>query len=164
MPRPRAWLDFLMAQTLTGTPLVVDLLAAATVNLDTITAVRIILHLEVWPASLTSTFEGVQSIDMGIGVSSVDAFGIGISAMPDPRVQADTPPRGWLWRSSISMYQSNADGAEAKTPLPGIVDADLSSMRKVDRGTLSLVIAKTARIGSAFDCSVLGLIRTLCLT
>ena len=163
--RPRAWVDAIIATLQSGTNLAEDLLAAATVNLDTITVARLVVGITATPDSFTSGVSGVQRIDMGIGVASTPAFDIGVTALPDPRVASDAPPRGWLWRGSMSLVRSNVDGSEKETgQLYPTIRVDLGAMRKVDRGTLFFVTAKTAIQGSELDVDLSGLIRVLCLT
>jgi len=93
------------------------------------------------------------------------AFDAGVVSLPDPRVAADSPARGWLWRGVMMMSYQNPGGAEIQNwNFPGHVAFEVRSMRKVDRGILTFIVSKTVIQGSAFDVDVSGLIRILCLT
>ena len=163
--RPRAWVDALIGYEHTGTNVLTDLLASATVNLDTITVARIILDLWGTPPTVVSNTSGVMQFEMGICVVTEAAFDVGQTAIPDPRVPADAPARGWLWRGVGAYGFQNLAGGEGENwSFPMHVVADLGAMRKVDRGKLVLVVAKTAVQGSAVNVDVFGIVRTLCLT
>jgi len=165
MARPRAWVDRLIDVTLTGPNLVVDLLASATVNLDTITVTRLIIDLYSHPTTLTSNVSGIQKVEMGIGVVTGAAFDAGQASVPDPRIAADAPARGWLWRGLLFNSYQNVDGTEKENyNTLGHVSADLGAMRKVDRGKLILILSKTAVQGSEVNQAIVGLVRVLCLT
>ncbi len=163
--RPRAWVDFIGGFSQGPSNQVINLLAAATINLDTITATRIILDLYATPDSVSSTTSGIQKIEIGIGVVTEAAFDAGATAVPDPRVPADAPARGWLWRGVMVVGYQNVAGAEnTNWNFPGHVAADLGAMRRVDRGRLVLISSKTALQGSEVTMDVSGIVRVLCLT
>ena len=163
--RPRAWVDALINFQQAGTNVLTNLLAAATVNLDTITVARIILDLWAVPDTMSTTTSGVNKIEMGIVVVTEAAFDAGQTAVPDPRVPADAPARGWLWRGLMIASYQNVGGSEMETwNFPGHVAADLGAMRKVDRGRLVLVTSKTAIQGSALTWNMAGIVRVMCLT
>jgi len=144
--------------------LVNNLLGAATVNLDTITAARLVISVTATPADPVAQVSSIQRLDMGIGVMSEEAFAVGITASPDPRVSVDAPPRGWLWRDSMTIVIENTTGLEQGIFSFPNIRADLRAMRKVDRGVLFLVTAKTAISGAERNIDLSGLIRVLCLT
>ncbi len=165
MPRDRAWVDAPIGFQWSGTNARVDLLANATVNLDNITVVRLLVELWMTPPSLTSTASGLIQAQMGIGVSTNAAFSAGVTSLPDPRVPADAPARGWLWRGDMMYGYNNVDGTEKENwNFPGHTREDLGAMRKVDRGTLFFIFAGTAVVATEVDVDVTGLIRVLCLT
>jgi len=134
--------------------------------LDTITIARIILDLYATKdGGFTASTAGVQKIEMGICVVTEAAFDAGQASIPDPRVAADFPARGWLWRGLMLVQWHNLNSIENETPyLIGHVQADLGAMRRLDKGRLVLISSKTAIDGTEIDYNVNGLIRVLCLT
>jgi len=167
VPRNRAWVDNLTGYIQSTILVTTDLLASATINLDTITVTRLILDLYATPETPASNTSGTSRIDFGIGVITEAAFDAGSpwAQVPDPRVGKDTPARGWLWRGIMVVGFQNIAGDERENwNLVGHVRADLGAMRKVDKGKLVLITAKTALQGSVQDWDISGLIRTLCLT
>ena len=163
MPRRRAWADTVLGFTLaSGTQsnqdLLADLPAAATV-----TVARILVHLWVLPDVEEGLANGIQALDVGIGVSSSEAFVAGV--VPDPQTQADVPARGWLWADRIPMLHGNATGPPAVDRMVAPeVKADLGAMRKVDRGVLYMSMTNTAIQGTAAGLFIIGRVRALCLT
>jgi len=164
MPRPRAWVDRIITRTQGSVNQVDDLLAAATVNLDTITVTRLLISLHVTPDVVTSNVSWGQRLDMGIGVVTGAAFDAGQASIPDPRVQSDAPARGWLWRASMAASWENLNALETGPYVWPTQMWDIGAMRKVDRGKLVIVYAKTAFRGTESDVNIEGLIRVLCLT
>jgi len=164
MARPRAWADRLivLSGSLTGTPQALDLLTDV-VDSDTVTVARIIGRITVIPASLSATDQAAQRIDVGIGVATQAAFDAGVGSLPDPRVNADAPARGWLYRDSLVMMKQNSTGTVEDWLYP-MSHFDVGALRRVDKGVLFVVFAKTSLQGSAFDVQVSGLIRSMCLT
>ena len=101
---------------------------------------------------------------MGIGVASTDAFGVAAGAgLPDPRVETDYPPRGWIWKGSFTAADSVLATALTQVYHFPTIEFDIRSLRKVDKGVLYFTAVKTVLSGSAFDLQLDGLIRVLCL-
>ena len=165
MARPLVWIDEIVGVVQGAALTFEDLLASASVSLDTITVARLIVDITATPESLIAAVQGVQRIDMGVAVVTNNAFSAGVSAVPDPRVAADAPARGWLWRGSMTQVYSNVDGSEKETMhLYPSRQYDIRTMRKVDQGRLIFIAAKTAIQGTAHDVDLSGLIRTLCMS
>ena len=130
-------------------------------TLDTITVVRLVGYLECVQSSLNES-EYTQSIDIGIGVSSVDAFNVGVSALPSPTVETEYPPRGWLYAGQRTVMQTQTPTGMVRN-LP-IFEFDLRAMRKIDKGVLFLVIRNEDIDGTTSSIRVIGRVRALCLT
>ncbi len=160
--RGRAWADTLLSQTLTSGA------ATASLNLlttapteDTLTAVRMIINLNVTPTSGLEAVDGAQSVDIGIGVTSGEAFTAG--AIPDPNTAGDFPARGWLWRERLVIFRGVGAGPIDTWHYP-VVRADIRAARKIDKGRLFITLQLGNMTGAIFDCHVAGIIRVLCLT
>ncbi len=161
--RNRAWADTRMAglAMVAGTPIRFDLLADAP-NVDTLTAVRIVGDVTVqYTVSVTVT-DSLSIVDLGIGVSSNEAFAVSSSlGLPKPSVTSAFPPRGWLYVASQPVFE--------KAESTGIIhhaarfQFDLRAMRKVDKGTLFLTMEQ-ANITLGGSMQVTGRVRVLCLT
>jgi len=89
-----------------------NILAAAPLAFPTVTTARLIGDLYATPASVTTTTSGIQILEMGVAVVTEPAFDAGVVSLPDPRVAADSPARGWLWRGVMMMSYQNPGGAE----------------------------------------------------
>ncbi len=162
MARPRAWADQIVTSVIVSAGVAEDLLVTAEGS-DTITTARLIGSLAFTPEVLTNNITGQQRIDAGIAVVTSNAFSVGLTAMPDPRVSGDAPARGWLWRTSVLLVYERVAGVVHSWRFPE-ERFDVGSMRKVDKGKLVLIMYKTAIDGASFNISAEGLIRTLCLT
>jgi len=161
--RRRAWAD----RRLTGISIAnnnnltpVNLLSNAP-TIDTMTVSRIIGHLEI-NAVITSEIEYEQLLDVGIGVSSAEAFDIGATALPDPQTEGDYPPRGWLYVDTRACWQIVI--ATVIQRRDAIFDFDLRGMRKIDKGRLFLMVRNTGIGGTGTAVTIKGRVRALCLT
>ncbi len=141
-----------------------DLLTTST-TVDTLTVNRIIRILQV-VVKKTSEVEMMQIIDIGIGVSSLEAFNVGVTGLPDPQTQGDYPPRGWLYVSRRVVQQSLPTGGTptAMWRQAAVFNFDLRAMRKIDKGVLFLVGFSTTVDGAASSVRLIGRVRALCLT
>ena len=117
-------------------------------NLDTITVARLIGKFLFFPESQTSNVAYTQRIDMGIQVVTEPAFSAAGASLPDPRVEADAPARGWLWRESAVIIFHNLNADEKGPYHYPEVAFDIRAMRKVDRGRLVFTMVKTAEDGT----------------
>jgi len=161
--RPRAWGDerFSATSVAAGTPFKRDLLANLAAA-DVKTAVRIIGELSLYGA-VTSESEYDQLVDIGIGVASVEAFTVGGSSLPQPNVDVQQPPRGWMFAAQGHFWQFKAANNEQQRG-EQMFRFDLRASRKVDRGVLYLAITNTNISGSSTSALVVGRVRVLCLT
>ncbi len=162
MPRNRAWQDTLFDLTIVPAAAQsnTDLLANAP-PVDTLTVIRMIVGLEVYP-SLGLITDGLMAIDMGIGVTSLEAFTV--NATPDVNVDDEYPPRGWLWIARKGVYNSVEASSGLDTVYRANFEVDLRAMRKIDKGKLYLAVSSTVTAGSAFNTELMGRVRVLCLT
>ena len=159
--RHRAWAD-----TIFGLSVVAgaaqsnnDLLANAP-TIDTITAVRLIIQLEAVP-TLGTTVDGVMAFDIGVGVTSLEAFTA--NATPDVNSDDEYPPRGWLYIGRKLVLADSPD-VNFQTSKVAMFDVDIRSMRKVDKGKLYLSMSANQISGTSFSLVVGGRVRVLCLT
>ena len=146
-----------------GTDVLLDLLESATEVSDTLTAARIVGSFTVNYVVTTTIADADSVVDVGIGVTSTQGFGVGGAAgVPDPASETSYPPRGWL-------YVATKHVAQLVTTDGGIINEnaefnfDLRAMRKLDKGILFMRIAQAnINVGGAME--VTGRVRTLILT
>ena len=160
--RGRTWADVRLNGNalVAGTPLEVNILNVST-PADTITVVRILVDLWVlYTANITVT-DSLSIVDVGIGVTSAEAFAAGGAALPSPVVVTQFPPRGWLYVASQPVLE--------KAESAGVISewtrfqADLRAMRKIDKGVLFMVMHNTnITVGGSMQ--IVGRVRALCLT
>jgi len=162
--RNRAWIDFNVDSNLAaGAELVSDLLLNATVNLDTITVTRIIGRMLCLPSVVANNTVSAQIVSVGIGVSSNEAFNVGTTAIPDPNVANEAPPRGWLWKDRGVLVNQQDSGTVEAWHFPEF-RFDVRAQRKVDRGTLFIKFVNQDLLAGTTAIKIAGLVRVLCLT
>ena len=159
--RRRSWADVLINQTAAGAAqsVPVDLRTDAPAT-DFSTVVRLIGDLSVSPSDLNATSEGIQQIDLAIGVTSLEAFTAQV--VPDPNVQADYPPLGWLYISTRTVIFNNSSGTTEKLFIPEF-HFDVGANRKIDKGVLFMVWNNTNAAGGGFTVRMVGRVRSLAL-
>jgi len=163
MPRNRAWADTVYkfkSVASEGNDLQNLLLNAPTV--DTLTAVRIVVDLHCSFEAGVAFADAANSLHVGIGVTSVEAFNQGINAIPEPQFSTQYPPRGWLYVATRGVSMS-VESAVGFTINGADFSADLRSMRKVDKGILFCVIQNIGDLNTR-TIDFTGRIRVLCLT
>ena len=163
MRRRRAWADqrFDGATLTAGARTISNLLANAP-TIDTMTVSRIVGYLDIGLPVLTE-IESSHVIDVGIGVSSLEAFTLGETALPDPQQESEYPPRGWLYVATKLSWQFKAASGDQQAQ-HAIFEFDLGGMRKIDKGVLFLSMEGTLNDGAASTPEVVGRVRSLCLT
>jgi len=160
--RRRAWADrrFDSLSMIASVPQIFDLLANAP-TIDTMTVSRILGHLDLGSAVSTDP-QNAHVVDVGIGVSSTEAFTVGLMALPDPRTETEYPPRGWLYAATrVSWVQNTLEGSMGQH---AVFDFDLGAMRKIDKGVLFMWVVSTFQLGTAGTLRFTGRVRSLCLT
>jgi len=156
MPRPTDWIDTLVvlsAAAMGGQANQSLMTGVAPVNMRGMTLIRTIISLGM-VSTTTAGAWAAQSINMGIGVASQEAFAAGV--LPDPDSATDKPPRGWVWRAHKVVTQ-NGVGSQVAWE----VTADVRGARKIENGELYLIITNTNQEGTSFNVNMTGLIRTL---
>ena len=89
--RRRAWVDTVVSGTIVAggaQPAPIDLLAAGTPS-DMLTVIWMIGNLSVVPQDASLNVQSQQHVFLGVGVSSVEAFAVGNSALPTPGIVAE---------------------------------------------------------------------------
>ena len=112
-------------------------------------------NLDFSSASIAGAY-GHQILDIGIGVLDRDA--VASSVLPDPEVESDEPPGGWLYRNRVRVSQNGAG-----SPTVFTVRFDLRAQRKLNGGQVELIIVSTASTGTNFTTDISGIVRTLVL-
>ena len=121
------------------------------------TIIRTIVAIQIAPF-VTSGVVGTMSVDLAIGNVNQQAFTAGAGSMPDPVINSERPPRGWIWKTRTAVV----DDATTAMPLT-FINADIRSKRKVDAMIPYLHVAPFSRSGTEFTIKVSGLIRVLYL-
>jgi len=159
--RPRQWADIRYAGVVIAATAVnkFDLLLG-TPTVDTLTVTRIIGDLTIQYRIATTLVDSLSIVDVGIGVTSVEAFAAGGSSLPNPSIQSQYPPRGWLYVDSQPVAQ--------KAESTGVIERvarfqfDLKGQRKIDKGILYMIIEQNdITVGGAME--IIGRTRVLCL-
>ncbi len=158
MPRRASdWIDTNIGfQTATGAQTLTSLMTGvAPVNVRRQTLVRTIIGLSLYSASVAGAW-GTQTIDLGIGITSQEAFAAGVVA--DPITSGDQPSRGWIYRNRLVATQNGIGGAVMTR-----LEVDIRAARKLDDGECYLVLNNSTDLGTSFTPQVTGLIRQLWL-
>jgi len=155
--RASDWIDTLVnINTASGAQSLLSLMTGvAPVNVRRQTLVRTLLTLGIFSTTVAGAW-GVQAVDIGIGITSQEAFAAGVVA--DPNTANDQPSRGWVYRTRRVPSQ-NGDATGIVTEL----HADIRASRKLDDGECFLVINNGTLIGTAFAVTITGIIRQLWL-
>jgi len=127
----------------------------APVNVRRQTLVRTIIGLQMNSTTVAGAW-GTQIMDLGIGITSQEAFAAG--ALPDPVTAGDQPSRGWVFRQRRVVAQ-NGNGSVVLYD----IQFDIRAARKLDDGECFIVIDNTAGLGTAFSVVVTGMVRQLWL-
>ena len=142
---------------------VFDLLSGAS-TVDSLTAVRIVGSLTFMYSPNSTPADSLAIVDVGMGVSSVEAFAVGASALPDPTTDGaltEYPPRGWLYLDTQPV--SRIAETEGVIDHQATFTFDFRAMRKIDKGRLFVIMEQNGIIATG-TLRVIGRVRTLCLT
>jgi len=156
------WSDVLEQATLASGANRITNLAAQLEDTDVKTCIRLIVELE-FLADQVNEVENTQLVDIGVGVASVEAFGIGVTALPAVDVVTQYPPMGWLYIARSYELQTLPTGGTptAMYRHPATFKADIRTARKVDRGILYINYKSTPFGGTAIILDVIGRVRSL---
>lgn len=160
MVRPRVWDDLHLEQSCVDG--VGQVLQMVSQDVQDITAVRVVGRLFFGPQSISATDQAITRLDIGIGITSVDAFNVGITAIPDVTVGTAFPPRGWLWKTTMYTHKENNTGSIESVYVDSL-DIDIRAARKLDRGIMYVTFEANDMSGTAHTTRLAGLLRTLCL-
>ncbi len=99
-------------------------------SLQNQTIVRIRGELLLFLETVTTIGDGFISVHAGIGVTSVDAFNIGVTALPTPSGDSDWP--GWIWyHAGASLIGQSVTESENTGTLSQMrIPIDTKAMRK----------------------------------
>jgi len=102
--------------------------------------------------------EGSQTLDIGIGITSQEAFAA--VTLPDPSVEGDRPTRGWIYRCRHRVF-----GFAADQPAVNVVRIyrDIRAKRKLENGECYLILNNTANEGTTGAVNITGVTRQLWL-
>ena len=158
---PNLWIDSLFGgDVASGGQLLQSLMSGVSVTetrFTRMTLLRTIVRLDL-AYTVHDAGEGSQQLDIGIAITSQEAFAA--ASVPDPDVQTDFPVRGWVWRSRYRIFGFAADQPAVSVRA---VDLDLRGRRKLDNGEAYLVANNTAIEGVSSTVRVVGLVRQLWL-
>ena len=163
MPNQRktVWIDTLHNPVIASGGVHADTLIAAPTSTDQriagMTLIRTIICHD-YSYAVHDSGEGSQIIDVGIGVTSQEAFASTI--LPDPNNAIDHPTRGWVYRCRHKIHGFAADQAAVDVRS---VYRDIRSKRKIDNGELYIHIVNSALSGAASSIQVIGITRCLFL-
>ncbi len=120
-----------------------------------LTIVRTLVDLSIHPAIPADEITGSQSVLIGAGMVTADAFIAG--ALPDLASPSEEPVRGWLFKNNRWTYQSSGDITYAT-----FLHLDIHAQRRLDLDTeVFFQMTNTAMTGTAYVVEVVGLIRML---
>ncbi len=159
--RPRSWGDrkLAIASLVAGVRQDFDLLQGVPKS-DTITVARIIGDLTFMYSPNSTVVDSLSQVDVGIGVSSLQAFNTGGAALPDPSQEDEYPPRGWLYAATQPVF-TQAESVGVIVSVARFV-FDLGAMRKLDKGVLYLTMEQNNILVGA-SMRVVGRVRSMCL-
>ncbi len=159
MPRNPYWEDTVVGQTITdnGDALISLVGGLSEDERRGMTVARTIVELALSPVT-TSGVVGSMVAMMAIGVANAQAFTAGAGSLPDPQINSERPPRGWLFKTQCAIL----DDATTVAPLT-MCRGDFRGKRKIDAGILYLHVTNSSRTGTDFTIFVSGLVRVLYL-
>jgi len=120
-----------------------------------LTLVRVILCHD-YSYAIHDSGEGSAALDIGIGLTSQEAFAAAVH--PDPNVTTDHPTRGWIYRCRHKLHGFAADQAAVDVRT---VYRDLRAKRKIENGELYMTWFNTLLSGTASSVQVVGITRCL---
>jgi len=164
MARRRGWADFMVNLDLAdAVPQSANLLTTAPDN-DNMTVARIIGRLRAVHTSPTAQVDSRMIVNVGIGVSSAEAFAVATAAgLPVISAADSSPARGWLWRDQGSVIKVHSTGTTYEIMVTADFHFDVGAMRKVDKGILFLIAQIDDVSGTPANILLTGLVRSMYL-
>jgi len=162
MRRRRAWSDtrFAGIALVSGSTNKTDLLSGLSPT-ETKTVSRVLIDLWVYPPVTNGEADRSNSIDVAIGVVSLEAFNL--ETLPDANAVADYPQAGWVYVNTQPVLKYLHALGQSNEVIGAHFKADIRGQRKVDRGVLFMTILNIGVNGSD-DVDIWGRVRALCLT
>ena len=156
MARSTFWIDNLINLGIVSGGLNSVSLMAGTPPIDArrATIVRIVIDLGIFSETVAGAF-GVNLIDIGMGVTSQEAFAVNVFA--DPNAD-ERPTRGWMYHTRRVVYQNGVG-----TPIVQSWKEDLRTGRKLYDGEPFLTAHNTAQLGTTASYRISGIVRLLML-
>ncbi len=163
--RPKQWFDADVAlPTLTNAVAQFDQLSVPGDELRTLTVTRIIMDLQLAPASLiASPQRGNLKVTVGVGLATTDAIAAGVGSLPNIFSNVSFPIRGWLYKGAMFSSWENESGVVEVDEIQ-IMHLDLGAMRKLDNGVLFITAGSELISGTSYSLDLFGHCRFLCLT
>ncbi len=158
--RQRMWLDRNVDRDITtnDTPVAEQLVPSGFLEeLTGWTIIRLVVGVDLVPLVADATSLASQQNGFGIAMLSDEAVA-GASAIPDPLVDSEVPPTGWMWRQSLLVRHLGTSTASMRR-----IDVDLRAMRKMGYARPQLILSSTGVEGPTFTTSIRGIIRMLVL-
>jgi len=162
--RPRSWADVRinLPTIVAAAPEKINLLGNAPIS-DTLTVIRIIGDFWVFYEPTAGQVDSLSSVDVGIGVTSIEGFTVAGTALPNPSIDTQFPPRGWLYAATQPVVQFVRPSADAGfQQINAHFKFDLRAMRKIDKGVLFMTIENN-NIVVGGSMRAVGRVRSLCL-
>jgi len=161
--RRSLWVDSLIDTTVVSSGEAVDDLLASLpeseARLSRLTLVRTIVGIDI-AYSVHDAGEGSQRGAFGICGISREAFSAGVASLPHPDIASDHPTLPWVVRAVYRIYGFAADQPAIFTRR---VDLDIRSQRKVDNGTMVMVMTNNPVEGVTTTILFSGMVRQLYL-
>ncbi len=158
MPRRRMWIDMLINTSVsnTGAAVISMLGVLSPEETQEMTVERMLLCYSMLP-STPGANNGAMFLDLGIGVTSKEAFAAGVVA--DPNTATDFPMAGYLYRCRHGIIDSidSKDGPVVE------INKDVRAKRKIARGELYVNIVNNSWFATTFSVRICGIFRTLVL-
>ena len=165
MPRHRSWGDTRVSVVLVDAVAQQIDLGLAGPQEETLTVVRVIGRLVVYPNDLEAQVTGAMAVAVAIGISGRTPFDLGITGTPDLTDMGELPPRGWLYRQQMLTIKDHATGTTSEQLHVDTLAFDVRAARKLDRGVAYIKMQSFNSNGAtAFSARLTGIIRTLFLT
>ena len=123
----------------------VSIFATGAEALSDITVVRIRGHVELMVGG-SADLSGWDAVALGICIVSQNAFGVGVTAVPNPLTDIGWDGWQWHWIAPLHVSDLSLEG----TPFRTLVEIDNKSMRKMrSTDTIIGVVATGIEVGTA---------------
>ena len=155
------WIDTLVLEDVTNVSSNTTNLMASMTTIDTrlagLTLLRTIIGVDI-AYLVHDSGEGSQIVDIGLGISTQEAFAADV--LPDPNTATEHPTLGWVFRARGRVF-----GFAADQPVVYVwrVDRDIRAKRILANGVSYAIWKNNNSEGATGTIRVTGLIRQLWL-